>query len=319
MTYYPIMRFARAELTTFDNEKHGDNPKITPIFYLKDIPKDNLLKKLPKKFIYDIIVGDDDDDTRSDIERTLLSYCDKKELSAIPTTYDPYSKTAKETCLRITSNTFEMDIFSDDTIDFSNVNPENKLLLIDFGVIDDASLRSEGSFYKSIKELIDLDWNAVITAGTVMPETMGEIKSSYEERERHEWNIYRDLRERHPKLQYGDYAARHPGSVTSEGVGGWQPFMDSATKIRYTSGDKLLILKGKSMKKHPEYYCELAKILVSKPEYKGENFSNGDEEIYKYSEKTLNCGNHENWIRIEHSHHIAVVMEQLSNLDESSG
>ncbi len=317
MTYYPIMRFARAELTAF--QEYKDNFRIIPTFCLTSTPRGNLLNLLPNKFIYDIIVEEGDEDTYQEIEKTLLNYCKEKNLYAIPTIYDPCLKTDELTCLRVNKDTFTLtdNLLGSPEGNFSSVEYKNKILLLDFGAIDGLNLNGVSSFYHSIKALLGLEWTTMVSAGTVIPSTMGEIKGSYEERVRHEWSLYEQLKKIHPRIQYGDYAARHPESSTPGS--GWAPYMDSVSKIRYTTSSKILILKGISMRKHPEHYCELAKTLVNKKEYKdnGEDFSQGDKTIMEYSKKTMSCGNHETWIKAEHSHHIAVVIEQLSSLDDS--
>jgi len=112
-----------------------------------------------------------------------------------------------------------------------------------------------------------------------------------------------------PRLIFADY-----------GVSGvlpppdFQPYMQPSTNIRYTTDDEWVVLKGSSFRKHGgAEFTRMAKELVALPEYKGSNYSWGDEMIELCAIGTKH-GNPSTWRKIGTSHHIAFVLDQLANL-----
>lgn len=88
-------------------------------------------------------------------------------------------------------------------------------------------------------------------------------------------------------------------------------------KIKYTLNDEYYILKGKknhTTKRMIVSIHDLCSQVLSSGYFFGETFSYGDNQIYEKSKPNSRPGGNKDWVTIVVTHHIAVVMEQLSNL-----
>lgn len=91
-------------------------------------------------------------------------------------------------------------------------------------------------------------------------------------------------------------------------------------KARYTTQDYYWVLKGKKDKLTRESiinHSTLAEKIYNSPHYYSEDFSYGDNEIKERALREKGPGNNTNWVTIAANHHIAVVIEELSNNPES--
>lgn len=109
--------------------------------------------------------------------------------------------------------------------------------------------------------------------------------------------------------KYGDYGIKSP--VYSEA-----PYAGTCS-IKYTTDRHYIIYRGELSKPHPlgnDQYIAFAKLLVASPEYYGQTFSWGDEDIYNKSLLTVggsgkghHPGSAGTWVKISQNHHIAVL------------
>ncbi|MEK7463263.1 MAG: hypothetical protein AAB621_02790, partial [Patescibacteria group bacterium] len=116
------------------------------------------------------------------------------------------------------------------------------------------------------------------------------------------------------------YSIRHP--LYNDSL----QFFESTSTLKYTLQSQWMIMKGK--KRALELYLTHASLLVKQPEFKsathnkGGSFSFGDEyiskkakhfEVYVRDNSVKGMGRTWDWIAAGISHHIALVMHQLSN------
>ena len=96
----------------------------------------------------------------------------------------------------------------------------------------------------------------------------------------------------------------------------FQPYMVMSANIRYTVQNDWLVLRGKSVQGPLGYdqYHKLCESLISLAEYSGSDFSWGDKRIELCAKREVGPGNATTWRMVGTSHHIAYVLEQLSNL-----
>jgi len=91
-------------------------------------------------------------------------------------------------------------------------------------------------------------------------------------------------------------------------------------KVRYTTNDKYIVLKGKKDWKNNimiKSYKDLAKEIVQSQFYYGKDFSFGDKKIYeKATNIKAGVGSNHQWVTYSTNHHIAVLLKQLSHFDE---
>jgi hypothetical protein len=123
--------------------------------------------------------------------------------------------------------------------------------------------------------------------------------------------LFSDYTILHPVPQFNNQ--NYPGSIS----------------VRYTYNDQWWICRGKKANNHPfgsGQYLAHAKTIVQSTRYSGENFSYGDAYIFEKAEKfqeymmACNAGNHPagtgnatTWLTAAINHHIAIVVDQLSN------
>lgn len=85
-------------------------------------------------------------------------------------------------------------------------------------------------------------------------------------------------------------------------------------KIRYTLEHVWFVVRGGSFRKNPEEYHDLAGIVGAHSDYKGRDFSAGDDVIFKCQTKLRGPGNPTVWVQADTSHHIEFVSRQISSL-----
>ena len=167
----------------------------------------------------------------------------------------------------------------------------------------------------------------VILAGGAFPKDMSQYKKDEEDnhQKREDWNgwVSRAKNSIARTPVFADYTIRHP--VYDEIVIKYQ----STATIKYTTKDRWNIYKGAKGKF--DNYLAYASILRVSPDFYGAEFSAGDLFIDKkgeyfptYMEEVNNSidgkvggtGSTEQWLRAGINHHIAVVVDQISNLGD---
>lgn len=109
---------------------------------------------------------------------------------------------------------------------------------------------------------------------------------------------------------FGDYAICFPDLSEFD-----PKKMSISATLRYTTDSDWLILKGPTLKKEgAKEMPRMLQWLIQQPDYKGPKFSEGDADIEAIAQKRQTTGNPTTWRRIGTSHHLVMVMEQLTRL-----
>ena len=301
--YTPILKLKRGEINAIDNLKSDTKNKIRPLFYFDDIPNDNIIEKLPNIFFYDTL----GEDGIIDIFNSKIN----KDVRAIQVVNNSeYFNTNDDICIRLTTD--DLDNISI----LNNINNyNNKSLIIDFNKYDSDTINSNILRYimKDLERILRKDWEYIAVAGTTAPVSMSNIGIGTSTIDRTEWTVlYKEFLETFDFINYADYTITTPPSITEST---YDPrIMNISTKIRYTTDENFLIVKGPSLKRYGgESYYELAKKVIDSGFFKGKDFSYGDNYIYETSLKK-HKGNLTTWITVDINHHIELVINQLSNL-----
>lgn len=111
------------------------------------------------------------------------------------------------------------------------------------------------------------------------------------------------------KYIYSDFG---PLSITSID---YKPWIQSRFKMRYTTENENLFYIGYTQKKGGFDFSEISKacnILIKSDLYKGQDYSFGDDMIYKIAQKTVSkAGNTTSWITYSLNHHIELIEDYL--------
>ncbi|ALP91214.1 hypothetical protein HMPREF1084_01975 [Clostridium butyricum 60E.3] len=339
--YIPILKWKKGEQTALSNLSDTNKQSITPLIELTDIikPKDFLdtLKDCYDLPIYlDTNIAAEDD---IDYLASILKESNKKNIDIYPiihcTNIDIIDSLPLADVIGIKIGVpEEIDGPSFDDI-FNSIeqlkldNPELEIdIILDLGLILDNSEAS--SQYRDIKNIlkdyfIDKNFfNSIIICATSFPENLSKVeageKTSFK---RFDYLLYKKILSKFEMLdkffRYSDYGVTKftdsdiDFSVMKYGI---------LPKLKYTLEESYLLWKGKRKKLSKELevsYYDLAEELISSEYYYGKNFSFGDLDVYERYEKAKKkgikkCGNGGTWVAISANHHIAVVVEQLSNL-----
>lgn len=210
-----------------------------------------------------------------------------------------------EDALKEITKTFTPNLI-DLILDMKHINPEN--------------YNEKYIVLKSILSEIPniTDYRNIILSTSAFPDTLNSVER-YElaTAQRLDWMFWKKcinkLNEKfNITLVYSDYGINTPDYVP------YIPGMSPLFKIRYTSDDNFIILKGQTIKKgglDSDSVSKLCKTLVNSCYYKGSDFSWGDEYISLHSDNSAKSyGNLTTWIKVGTNHHITFVIDQISNL-----
>ncbi len=228
-------------------------------------------------------------------------------------------------CLRLDSHAiedaadpefFEEQVFG--ILDDLNLEPDHFTALVDFGDITHLSLEElivQGN--RVIELLVSMGFRRVATAGCSLPPTIdGAVKKQNSNGYvvRKEMLLWQTLRTEHPRLNwlFGDYGVRGPN--TAEGVK--SPHTNG--KIRYTINKQFFVVRGHSVQTGDKgaQMHKLSKTLVESDHYLGRDFSWGDTQILDCSLGKFS-GNSQTWIAIDTNHHIAYVVAEIEEFEQS--
>jgi len=159
------------------------------------------------------------------------------------------------------------------------------------------------------------DWAELALVSGSFPENLSGFTVGTHVIERHEWPVWlsnRDVAGR--AVSYGDYATIHPIAVEE----GLDPrTMNPTASVRYTFEDTWILIRGQGTRTRGSQgfaqFLGHADTIVAMPQYRGEPFSFGDGRIMRIHRRTEGQGNLETWVTIGVNHHIAEIVDQLSN------
>lgn len=219
-------------------------------------------------------------------------------------------------CLRISGNNFEtLGQTLNDYVTNALITPQSTDLLIDLKYIDEETYPKKAVLTTAISDIANItDYRRVIIASCSFPKDISDLPSYViNEFKRHEVTIH----EISTKLQtafdfnyvYADYGPMNLNEVTF--VLGMSPKF----KIKYTTKDKYLIIKGDSLKRGGLDLPNVSSCcmqLVNHQQYSGANFSYGDKVISDTANGTnIKGGNLTSWVGYSFNHHITLIVSLL--------
>lgn len=160
------------------------------------------------------------------------------------------------------------------------------------------------------------DWDVLSLVSGSFPVNLSGFTVGNHIIERHEWETWlANQIASGRKVIYGDYATIHPIPADDE----IDPRkMNPTASIRYTFNDKWLLIRGQGTRtpgsKGFDQFFHHADTLVNAPQYRGKDFSFGDNKIMRIHLKKDSKGSLETWVMIGVNHHISEIVDQLANL-----
>lgn len=191
--------------------------------------------------------------------------------------------------------------------------PEQVDVVIDFGASASLPRVLAPWLIDLVNSIPDVDkFRTFALAATTFPRNMGDYQSQAISRApRGEWRLWREVAANPGlarKLDFGDYTAAYPEDIVFD-----PKKMSIGAKIKYTSEEDWLIVKGRGIKgRGYEQYRTLSHALTKQDEYTGEEFSWGDEFIQNCAEGKGKPGSARIWVSVAVNHHLAFVVNQLS-------
>lgn len=234
-------------------------------------------------------------------------------------------------CIRLLAEDIEMSILTNERINeilnMLKIRPCNVHLLLDFREISDVNVSTKiNDTINFLKQLIEINaWLTLIVSASSFPENLSEVEK-YSEKliPRLELKMWKQILTKCKKEQikrlpsFSDYCICHPDLLD------FRPEYNPTASIRYTLEEHWLILKQAALKRKVggrtvfdfSQFHSLSRRLCSDRRYFGENYSHGDKFIFDCARRTKNPGSLTTWREVGTSHHITVVVDQISNLVE---
>lgn len=219
-------------------------------------------------------------------------------------------------CLRISINSFEhLGEILEQYRNNSWITPENTDLLIDLKYIDKEIYPKKAALATVLTDISDLtDYRNVIIASCSFPKDVSTLQSNIvNEFPRHENEMHNICLKLQQALSfhyiYSDYG---PANLYDT------PFIRGMIpnfKIKYSTPDKYLVVKGFSLKNGGldfDNVSNCCKLLMTHPQYSGASFSYGDQVIADTADRKIKkSGNLTNWVGYSFNHHITLIASIL--------
>ncbi|MGO9892614.1 MAG: beta family protein [Bryobacteraceae bacterium] len=200
---------------------------------------------------------------------------------------------------------------------FIGLTPSSIDLIVDLGSVADQNPAVIAQLHRANLSVIPTitAWRTLTVATGAFPVSLAPLtRDAWNRLVRIDWQAWLKLISGTKKPDrlpaYGDYAIAHPG-LPPEGQA------TILAQLRYTIQNEFMIWKGKNAIKTPNGYGQFLSIcadLVSRPEFRGATFSDGDQEIQGKATNGGSPGNAETWRNIGTNHHIETVLDQIANL-----
>jgi len=224
---------------------------------------------------------------------------------------------ARGMCLRLFRSNFNKNTLLIDITNFLisyRLDPQNIDLLIDFQITNGLC-----------SQLIELNeqipnlskWRTLTVISGAFPKDLTDFTVDLHYIPRLDWNSWINQIKSNSlmrKPSFGDYTIQHP--IYAEPT----PGMNPSASIRYTLEDKWMIMRGEGLRgeksKGFAQYPANARLLSDQKEFFGASFSFGDAYIAEKGKdiNTKETGTPRTWLRAGINHHLACVINQISNL-----
>jgi len=330
-TYAPILKWKQGEREALKNLKSSNEGILIPVIQIIDeVVPSKFFEELKKCFngsVY-LCTYHAGDDSRQQL-KGLIEYANKNSINAWPYLLSDEPDEILSELISISSRVgistpipgnFDglsvnqvLDIFSKHT-----QNCKIDLFLDADEVLD---RRIANMVFSEIMQVFNNNlaqqFNSIIICVTSLPKRITLESGANDEFMRWDYRIFEEVMKRISRTALGSKLAYSDYGVTA--------FTDSEIdfkllqhgvlpKVKYTIADKYLVFKGKKDRVSNTYsrsYNDIAREIVNSQYFYGKDFSFGDSMIEQKA-TSPKPGNAANWVTYCTSHHIAVVMEQLS-------
>jgi hypothetical protein len=171
----------------------------------------------------------------------------------------------------------------------------------------------------ALGKILDLnDYRSFMMIGTAFPDSMKDVESPGASVSRHDWHFYKHLINSLPKGMrapgFGDYTIVHPAFVAALDMRMIKP----AGKLVYTTKNDWKIRKGGAFRDNPNQMYDHCKYIVNSEFYCGADYSDGDQYIYRCSQKEVGHSTMTRWKEIGINHHMMHAIDDLARFAETS-
>ncbi len=337
--YVPVLKGKRGEFPAIQNIKHKElvspliehvpsqQPDVIPVKMASIWPKE-----LP--YFIDMVFSDDEDleTDAADSHPITLAFAKAADQFAVPVTGPTRSPAYQESVRRIVANQKHgyairllIADFDDEEstadwigaiIDFMGTSAAEVDIIVD---LDNVSGKPPAMVTRDARTLLSIlpdikSWRTVSVVSAAFPAGLSSMQAGWNRPIRNDWLGWKGLITRPGSLvrlpSFGDYAISGPDLPPSGRA-------TILAQLRYTNDSDFLVYKGANVHKHPQGFQQFYGIcsdLVARPEFRGANFSFGDEQIAAKAANQGSSGSAETWRTIGVSHHVETVCHQLSNL-----
>lgn len=230
----------------------------------------------------------------------------------------------KEIAIRITIEDIDSPDFEEELnrlLGVISVSPDNCHMVFD---LMDSDFSEIENFSDGIVGIIDRfpymdNWKSFTLAGGSFPVT-GKLKEGQQQIPRGDWSLYKTVVSKlvasgmQAQINFGDYSIVAPGHFTYDPIK-----MQTSANIRYTHNNSWLVIKGKSLKLYGyNQYFDISRTIKNSTFFLGQNYSEGDNHLFKCSPGVTTTGNPQTWKWVGNNHHITKVVNDLfSNPSDS--
>jgi hypothetical protein len=213
----------------------------------------------------------------------------------------------------ITSSEFEIKLLH--IMDKLKLSEGNCHIILD---LKDADFTYMDDFAEAILESLSdfpyfKKWKTFTLAGGAFP-AMSKIKNEVELVPRNDWKLYKIVSQKLKETSFGRVINFGDYSIVSAGHFEFDPkIMSISANIRYTHNDAWFVVKGRALKKRPDWqqYYSQADMIVKSKYYLGASFSFGDGHLRKCASRLTTTGNANVWIQMGTNHHFTKVLTDL--------
>lgn len=158
-------------------------------------------------------------------------------------------------------------------------------------------------------------WRRVAMLCGAFPTNLAGLTKGLHPIPRTDWELYgavhKQLKDAPVKPLYGDYGVSHVKAFEGD-----PRMLKMSVNLRYADWTAWTVFKaGSAVVFGFDQYLDLCRLLISLPVYKGQSFSQGDENYYeKATDPDAGPGNASIWRRDATNHHLHMVLHQLSSL-----
>lgn len=302
-------------------------PMFTPAMIKKNITVENLISSFwaDKKFFFSFLPEwyDGEEEFNELIENQIKPMCSDKnaipviDLSLVDFIADWSILSQHGVGIRLRNNDFgSIEEILNPLFDETSLTRNQVHLIFDLTYINENDLYAKISVLKAAFSDLDRanEFSSIIIASASFPKPLPptDIKKIYRFK-RMETEIYAlCLKLAHRFAFNYIYADYGPFDISNNGfVMGMSP----SFKIRYTSFDDYLYIRGNQIKDGGldiKNVRELADMLINSVDYCGNDYSWGDKKIFETATGVLSTpGNLTTWVSYTMNHHITFIVNQI--------